>query len=134
MGNFYEVTVMKKQRKTPTGYETSIVDGFLYYEDCKQCHMKDEVFTEMIGDGYTKAIRVVSLDQGWFEKVYLTSDTFIKSDINAQMTLRAEIRSGRRHWYAYRRVFGRLYKKYVGTDEKVTQMRLLEIARAMPST
>ncbi|MBZ0284046.1 MAG: hypothetical protein K8L97_25120 [Anaerolineae bacterium] len=50
-----------------------------------------------------------------------------------QMTLRREIRSGRGHWYAYRRVFGKLHKRYVGTDDLISQMKLLEVAQKMPS-
>jgi len=88
----------------------------------------------MIGDGHTKAIRVVSLDHDYIQRTWLETGSKIIEELSVEMTLRAEMRSGRRHWYAYRRVFNKLHKRYVGTDEKVTQTRLLDIAKAMPST
>lgn len=121
-------------RQTKTGAETSIVNGILYFEDCNQCKVTDEVFPEIIGDGYTKTIRLVSLAADWIEHVWLDGVGMVKEDIDFEMTLRREIRCGRGHWYAYRRVMGKLNKRYVGTDENVTQKRLVEVARAMPTT
>lgn len=120
-------------RKTKTGYETSIVDGNLYFEDAKQCEVDDAVFRDIIGDGYTKSIRVISLDRNWIQKVWVTYDAHIVETINVEMTLRREIRSGAGHWYAYRRVHKVLHKRYVGTDEKINQERLLEVAQKLPS-
>lgn len=110
------------------------MNGILYFEDCNQCKVTDEVFPEIIGDGYTKTIRLVSLADNWFVQEYTGDGYFIKQDIDFEMTLRREIRCGRGHWYAYRRVLGKLHKRYVGTDENVTQKRLVEVARAMPTT
>ena len=124
----------KKARSTKVGYETSIINGVLYFEDARQCSIKDEIFTDIIGDGYTKSIRLVSLENDWIQHVWVGDLGVRKEDINFEMTLRREIRSGRGHWYAYRRVLGKLHKRYVGTDENVTQERLVAIARAMPST
>lgn len=125
---------MKKNRKTPIYYETSIVDGVLYFEDCRQADMDTDHFIDIIGDGYTKSIRLVSLSSNWVERVWLDGVGMSRELIDTELTLRREIRSGRGHWYAYRRVLGKLNKRYVGTDEKVTQERLLEICRAMPTT
>jgi len=124
----------KKTRNTKTGYETSIVNGILYFEDASQCPVDSELFPQIIGDGYTKSIRVISLEHDYFQRVWLESGSVVSEDINMQFTIRREIRSGAGHWYAYRRVFGKLHKKYVGTDEKVTQASLLAIAKAMPTT
>lgn len=124
---------MKKPRKTPVRSESSIVDGVLYFEDARQCDVDSDAMKEIIGDGYTNAIRVVSLDTNWYQTIWLGYDVKIKEDINVQMTLRRETRSGRGHWYAYRRVARKLYKRYVGTDDNINQKRLLEIAQKMPS-
>lgn len=123
---------MKKARQTKTARTASIVGGNLYFEDVLQCAVDAEQFCDMVSDGYTPSIRVVSLDTAWYTTEWVTFDTFLNDDVNVQMTLRREIRSGRGHWYAYRKVFGKLYKRYVGDDEKITQKRLLEIARALP--
>jgi len=124
----------KKIRNTKVGNETSIVGGVLYFEDARQCHIDDANFVEIIGDGYTKSIRLVSIDNDYVLRVWLDGVGMRKEDLDMQMTLRREVRSNRGHWYAYRRVLGTLHKRYVGTDEKVTQDRLLEVAKAMPST
>jgi len=120
-------------RKTKTGNDTSIVDGILYFEDCKQCVIGDDVFPEIIGDGYTKTIRLVSLASNWRERVWVDGVGSQLEDIDMEMTLRREIRSHVGYWYAYRRVFGKLYKRFVGKDENVTEEKLIEIARKMPT-
>jgi hypothetical protein len=125
--------MMKNPRKTSTLAETSIQGGHLYFEDARQCHVDDPQFSDIIGDGYTKSIRVVSLDYDWERKVYLDYTTTVTEQINVEMTLRLEKRRNSFVWYAYRRVHGTLFKKYVGLSENVTQQRLLDIAKGMPS-
>lgn len=120
-------------RKTKTGLETSIVAGALYFEDARQCAVDDAVFKDIIGDGYTTSIRVVSLDHNWIQKTWVTFDAQITEKINVEMTLRREMRSGAGHWYAYRRVHTKLHKRYVGTDEKLNQERILQVAQKLPT-
>lgn len=124
---------MKKPRNTKTRYETSIVDGKLYFEDVQQAVLGSTLFTEIIEDKHTRSIRVVSLANDWYQNVWLSEIGFVKEDLNVEFTLRKEIVHGSQHWYAYRRVFGKLYKRYVGQSDKVTTRRLVEIAKAMPS-
>lgn len=134
MGNFCIGEIMKnKTRNTKTAKEASIMFGALYFEDARQCAVDSDTFAEMIGDGYTKAIRVISLDTEWYTREWIDFDSKIEEAVNMQMTLRREVRSGRGHWYAYRRVLGVLHKRYVGDDDKITQQRLLDVARALPS-
>jgi hypothetical protein len=38
----------------------------LYFEDARQYTVDDEQFKDIIGDGYTKAIRIMSLDTKGF--------------------------------------------------------------------
>lgn len=124
---------MRKLRMTKTGYDTSISGGKLYFEDALQCPVDSSQFAEIIGDGYTNTIRVESLSARWIETAWVTYDAKVKSEINVQMTLRREVRSGRGYWYAYRRVLGKLHKRYVGQDEQITEELLLKIAQKMPS-
>ncbi|MBN8594822.1 MAG: hypothetical protein J0M33_23905 [Anaerolineae bacterium] len=123
----------RKLRATKTLYETSIMHGRLYFESVEQCAVDSELFPQIIGDGYTKAIRIVSLSNHWVENSYFAGDVKLTTDINLQMTIRREMRSGAGYWYAYRRVAGKLHKRYVGTDEQVTEARLLDIAQKLPS-
>lgn len=123
---------MKPERKTPTGSETSIVNGCLYFEDAKQCAVDSELFTDIISDGYTNSIRITSLSANWIEKNYIGLDATLTTSINVQMTMRREIRSGRGYWYAYRRFGGKLFKRYMGQDSDITEHKILEIARKMP--
>lgn len=121
-------------RRTKTGMDTSIVGGILYFEDCSQCAVTDDVFPEIIGDNYTKSIRLVSLAANWTERNWIDGIGFQTELIDFELTLRREIRSGKGHWYAYRRVLGKLHKRYVGSDENVTEARLIDIAHKMPTT
>lgn len=120
-------------RKTKSGSIASIVNGNLYFEDVRQCPVDDPRFAEIVGDGYTNSIRLVSLDSGWAQTVWLDWNTSVKETINLEMTLRREVRAHRGYWYAYRRVHGKLYKRFVGDDENVNQGALLKVARSMPS-
>jgi len=120
-------------RKSKIADESSIIGGALYFEDCKQCSMADDTFVEMLEFKGQGAIRIISIESDYVQRVWLETGSKVVEEINFEMTLRPETRSGRRHWYAYRRVHKVLHKKYVGTSEKVTQERLLEIAKAMPS-
>lgn len=124
---------MAKNRQTKTGRETSIEGGILFFEDAAQCDIDGPHMAGIIGDGYTNTIRVISLGVAWYQNVWLGPGATIKEDIDVQMTLRREIRSGRGYWYAYRRVHGKLFKRFVGDDESINQTRLLAIAQKMPS-
>lgn len=113
--------------------ETCIVNGELLMDGFFQSRMDTEMFFETLEDKYLKAIRVQSLESDWIAREWVEGVGAVKSMIDMEMTLRCEYRSGKRHWYAYRRVLGTLYKRYVGTSEKVTQERLLEVAKSMPT-
>lgn len=125
--------MQKKIRATKTGYEAIIIGGSLYFEDAIQCPVDSPQFADIIGDGYTNSIRLVSISARWQETEYVTYDAKITSEINMQMTLRREVRSDKGYWYAYRRVLGKLHKRYVGQDEQITEELLLKIAQKMPS-
>ena len=130
---------MKKRRLTPTartGY--SIRDGILY--------MHDEVADEDIFCGRLdndedpvnlpacRVVRLESLSSDWYRRVYIPeTGQFLTEDINVQMTLRSEERSGELYMYAYRRVFGKLHKRYVGRATEITQQRLLDVAKKLPA-
>lgn len=124
----------RKNRTTKTGSETSIQAGALYFEDIRLCAVDSDVFREMIDDPYTTKIRVLSLSTHWQTGTYVTATDYVVDDINVQMSLRRETRSGRNYWYAYRRVFGQLNKRFVGQSEGVTEKRLLEVARSLPTS
>lgn len=122
----------KHPRNTKTAAITRIEGGVLYFEECAQCTLEQrEKFEASIV--YEKSIRLLSLDSIWYQRELL-GEQLVKADIDFEMTLRAEMRSGTKHWYAYRRVLGTLYKRYVGTVDRVTSTRLVEIARHMPTT
>lgn len=122
----------KQERQTKLRYQTSIVDGALYFEDAKQATIDTPEFVEIIDHPTCTAIRVVSLTHGWYTTDWVTMDSAIKSDVKIEMTLRKEARRGIGYWYAYRRVLGVLHKRYVGMSDKVTDANLLKIARALP--
>lgn len=123
----------KEPRQTPVRYESSIVNGALYFEDARQCALDDELASEILDDKHLQSIRVVSLSSGWYYRDHLTPGVSVKNDVNVEMTLRKEMRSGVAYWYAYRRVFYKLHKRYVGGSEQVTEARLVEVARKLPS-
>lgn len=119
-------------RKTKTAQDISIVDGYLYFEDCKQFSISSEEFSEEIEIESVKAIRVISLASNWKQYTYVGMIE-IEEMIDFEFTIRKEKRGQKNHWYAYRRFAGKLFKRYVGTSDQVTQSRLVEIARALPA-
>lgn len=120
----------KHVRMTKIGYETSISGGNLYFEDVCQCSMLDDIFQEMLDDKHLTAIRVMSLAHNWHEREWFAPDAQL--NINLEMTLRKERRGLLDHWYAYRRVGGQLFKRYVGHSDQVTEKRLVEVAQHLP--
>lgn len=124
----------KYSRKQYFDYETSIFNGVLYFEDCAQASVDSDAFVEIIDHKSVTSIRLISFDKNWAENVWLDGVGFQKEMIDTELTLRKEYRSGKGHWYAYRRVLGKLHKKYVGSSENVTQTSLLKICQAMPTT
>lgn len=124
-----------KTRKQYFQYETSIYNGALYFEDAMQAKLDTVEFTEIIEHKTVKTIRLMSFASDWVETVWVGGEQGTQRElIDTEITLRKEVRSGTAHWYAYRRVLGKLHKRYIGISEKVTQSRLLEVCRAMPTT
>lgn len=122
---------MKQPRMTKTGWIASIHNGDLYFEDVRQCRINDAA--ELLDDDPTlKAIRVVSVSSNWVERAYYGDGVTHLENIDMQFSLRKEKRGSGWRWYAYRRVFGTLYKRYVGRSDDLTEDRLVEIARALP--
>jgi hypothetical protein len=121
----------KKTRKTPIYYETSIIDGVLYFEDAAQAKIDTEQFTEIIDDKHTTSMRLVSLAGDWQTREWVSGVGSVAFSLKIEMTLRKETVKGQSYWYAYRRAGGRLQKRYVGASDRVTTKRIVEIAQRM---
>jgi len=122
---------MRLPRNSPVRTQTRIENGILYFEDVRQAAVEDDAFREIIEK--EKSIRVISLDFSWYQTVHFDGYS-IKENIDCEMTLRSERRSGTLYWYAYRRVFGKLYKRFVGQCDSINNRKLLEVARKLPTT
>lgn len=113
--------------------EVRIQGGKLFVEDVEQCDISDDIAAEMLEDKYITSVRLISLKENWVNNVTIwQTGAVLQEAINMEMTLRKEKRSGKYHWYAYRRKGGKLYKRYVGYSENLTEERLLEVAAKMP--
>lgn len=123
----------RNQRRNKTAEFASIRGGFLYYEDVKQCSLRDDICYEMLEDKNLTAIRVISLETMYVVHAYLGGGVEIEEQIDYQFTLRKETRNRKAVWYAYRKVGGKLFKRYVGFSEKVNQVNLSEVARKLPN-
>ncbi len=122
---------MAKTRSTPLCFETSIVEGWLYFEDVRQAKIDSDEFTEIIDDKHTTSMRLVSLAGDWQTREWISGVGEHTFSLKIEMTLRKEIVKGQSYWYAYRRAGGRLQKRYVGASDRVTTKRLVEIAQKM---
>ena len=65
----------------------------------------------------------------WLESV--TSFRFEPSDDNKPYTVRKESGKGGDYWYGYRKMSGKLHKKYIGKSSEVSTAKLKEIAEAL---
>lgn len=122
---------MRKTRSTPLLYETSIVGGWLYFEDVRQAQIDTDEFVEIIDDKHTTSMRLVSLAGDWQTREWISGVGSFSFSLKIEMTLRKETVKGQSYWYAYRRAGGRLQKRYVGASDRVTERRLIEIAQKM---
>jgi len=132
MGNYLGVKMDKSPRITPVGSETSIREGWLCFEAERMAQIDTDAFEELLEDKHTTTIRLESLASDWHSHEWLSGVGYINFSIKLEMTLRREVRSGRNHWYAYRRVGGVLFKRYVGQSDRVTSKRLVEVAQKLP--
>jgi LuxR family maltose regulon positive regulatory protein len=65
----------------------------------------------------------------WLESV--TSFRFEPSGTNKPYTARKESGKGGDYWYGYRKVAGKLHKKYIGKSAELSTAKLEEIAEAL---
>jgi chromosome segregation ATPase len=65
----------------------------------------------------------------WLESV--TSFRFEPRGANKPYTVRKESGKGSNYWYGYRKVAGKLHKKYIGKSSEVSTTKLEEIAKAL---
>jgi len=134
MGNFRDEKMTKKStepRATKTENEACIINSVLYVGGLRKAHIDDPSFSVEIER--LKAIRVVSMDDA---KTHIDFINGVRIDvkIDYQITLRSEMRSGKKHWYAYRRAYGKLNKRYVGYSEGLNSERLYWLCRDMPTS
>jgi len=96
----------KTPRQTPVRFETSIVEGVLYFEDVRQAEIDTDAFTEIIDDKHTTSVRVVSLSSEWHTREWISGVGEREFSLKIEMTLRKELVKGQSYWYAYRRAGG----------------------------
>lgn len=119
-------------RNCKCGQAASIINGSLYFEDVKQADIDTPEFQEILEEKTLKAVRLVSLENQWRERDWLSYELQVDTFLNFEMTLRREKRGQLNHWYAYRRFAGQLHKRYVGTSDMVTTATLVKVAQKMP--
>jgi len=77
--------------------------------------------------------KVFELDSGkgsaWLESV--NSFRYVPSGANKPYTVRQETKKGGDYWYGYRKVAGKLHKKYIGKSLELSTAKLEEIAEAL---
>ena len=65
----------------------------------------------------------------WLESV--TSFRYVPIGASKPYTVRQEAKKGGDYWYGYRKVAGKLYKKYIGKSSEISTAKLEEIAEAL---
>jgi len=65
----------------------------------------------------------------WVESI--TSFRYEPAGANKPYTVRQETKKGGDYWYGYRKVAGKLHKKYIGKSSELSTVRLEEIAEAL---
>lgn len=123
---------MKKIRKTITGDSNVIRDGWTWLDGEKEFQVGSAEFERLISKPSICAIRVESLSVGWVERIWHGEGITTDNAINVQMTLRKETKGDTDFWYAYRKVGGQQFKRYIGQSDRVTEKRILEIAQKLP--
>ena len=77
--------------------------------------------------------KVFELDSGrgsaWLESV--SSFRYVSAGVSKPYTVRKEAKKGGDYWYGYRKVEGKLHKKYIGKSSELNTAKLEEIAEAL---
>ena len=90
---------------------TSVVQGLIEAEDGKVFELDS------------------SKGSAWLESI--TSFRYVPTGANKPYTVRQEAKKGGDYWYGYRKVAGRLHKKYIGKSSELSRAKLEEIAEAL---
>lgn len=81
----------------------------------------------------TESGKVFELDSSkgsvWLESV--SSFRYVPTEVNKPYTVRQEAKKGGDYWYGYRKVAGKLHKKYIGKSSELSTVKLEEIAEAL---
>ena len=81
----------------------------------------------------TESGKVFELDSPkgstWIESV--TSFRYMSAEASKPYTVRKETKKGGDYWYGYRKVAGKLHKKYIGKSSELSTVKLEEIAEAL---
>ena len=81
----------------------------------------------------TESGKVFELDSPkgstWVES--LSSFRYVPTGANKPYTVRQETKKGGDYWYGYRKVAGRLHKKYIGKSSELSTAKLEEIAESL---
>ena len=81
----------------------------------------------------TESGKVFELDSSkgsaWLESV--SSFRYEPTGANKPYTVRQEMKKGGDYWYGYRKVAGKLHKKYIGKSSELSTAKLEEIAEAL---
>src|SRR5918998_1396980 len=70
-----------------------------------------------------------SKGSAWLESV--SSFRYQPTGANKPYTVRQEPKKGGDYWYGYRKMAGRLHKKYIGKSSELSTAKLEEIAEAL---
>ena len=65
----------------------------------------------------------------WLESV--SSFRYVPTGASKPYTVRKEAKKGGDYWYGYRKVTGKLHKKYIGKSSELSTAKLEEIAEAL---
>ena len=91
--------------------------------------IKQSILEVLTNAGETQERVTVGSDQ-WFE--WLSNNTHFHLQNNAgSFTARKEKRRNTYYWYAYRKINGKLKKKYLGASNQLTNKRFYETAEAL---
>ena len=81
----------------------------------------------------TEGGKVFELDSprgsAWLESI--GSFRYVPIGANKPYTVRQEKKKGGDYWYGYRKVAGKLHKKYIGKSSELSRAKLEEIAEAL---
>lgn len=119
---------MARHKGSFKAHDSRIENGQFLTEDTLQCRIDNDNIADYMSERHPFPIVVVSLGNDIIVR-QRHGEQIVDIALDVTMSLRPELRGQQVHWYAYKRVMGKLRKLYLGHFEDINTEKIVALAK-----